>query len=130
MYIELGRIGEVSQYCPLFTYLSLTRSSLEWFPELERFYANRLAKLDRITPVTGEKAKDPVTNNSQSTKEKAATDGKDSSVDERLLEMGSVKELGEILETPAITIEVERAVLQVGQKLKAAREESSETKNQ
>lgn len=80
--------------------------------------------------MTGENAKDPVTNNSQSTKEKAATDGKDSSVDERLLEMGSGKELGEILETPAITIEVERAVLQVGQKLKAAREESSETKNQ
>ena len=35
-----------------------------------------------------------------------------------LLEMKDGEELGKILETPAIAIEVERAVLQVGQKLK------------
>lgn len=47
-----------------------------------------------------------------------------------LLEMKDGEELGKILETPAIAIEVERAVLQVGQKLKLDEEKRQGTKSQ
>lgn len=100
------------------------------FPELERFYTDRLARLNQSAPVTGKKTKDTSTNIAENKQRNDDPNGNDPTDERLLLEMESGKELGKILETPAIAIEVERAVLQVGQKLKSAKEESSERKNQ
>jgi hypothetical protein len=99
------------------------------FPELEIFYAARLLK----NGVPGHKTKDNETTEGTNTNnERDTSSPKDeASTEERLLlEMKDGEELGKILETPAIAIEVERAVLQVGQKLKLDKEQRQEKKTQ
>ncbi|EED21568.1 conserved hypothetical protein [Talaromyces stipitatus ATCC 10500] len=100
------------------------------FPELENFYATRLSK----NGVPAYQEKDNINNSNEHTNKDAETNTStskaDAPTDERLLlEMKDGKELGEILETPAIAIEVERAVLQVGQKLKLEEEKRKEKKS-
>lgn len=94
------------------------------FPELESFYATRLLK----NGVPGRQTKD---NSNDATKDINKSTENEAPTEERLLlEMKDGDELGKILETPAIAIEVERAVLQVGQKLKLDEEKRREKKNQ
>jgi hypothetical protein len=94
------------------------------FPELESFYATRFLK----NGVPGHQTKD---NSNDSTKDINKSTEKEAPTEELLLlEMKDGDELGKILETPAIAIEVERAVLQVGQKLKLDEEKRREKKNQ
>lgn len=61
-------------------------------------------------------------------KETAAPKDEAAAEERLLLEVKDGEELGKILETPAIAIEVERAVLQVGQKLKLDEEKRQEKK--
>lgn len=59
-------------------------------------------------------------------KESSTPKNEDPNTERLLLSKEDGQELGKILETPAIAIEVERAVLQIGQKLKKAEEEAGE----
>lgn len=97
--------------------LDLNLISPHAFPELENFYATRLQK----NGVPGHQMKSSNTTKGTNTNdEKTASTPQDEApaAERLLLEMKDGEELGKILETPAIAIEVERAVLQVGQKLK------------
>lgn len=101
------------------------------FPELESFYATRLTR----NGVPGHRTKgisNMATEDTHTDNEKATSTPKaEAPAEERLLlEMKDGEELGKILETPAIAIEVERAVMQVGQKLKLEEESRHEKKSQ
>lgn len=105
--------------------LDLNLISPHAFPELESFYATRLLK----NGVPGHQTKsNMVTKDTNKLTEKETAAPKDEAAAEErlLLEMKDGEELGKILETPAIAIEVERAVLQVGQKLKLNEEKRQE----
>lgn len=99
------------------------------FPELEIFYATRLSKNGVPGHQTNGNEMTEDTNKHTET-EIAALKDKAAAEERLLLEMRDGEELGKILETPAIAIEVERAVLQVGQKLKLDEEKRQEKKAQ
>lgn len=96
--------------------LDLNLINLHAFPELENFYSSRIAKAKsaKKNGKVYESKEEPVTKND-----------KESSHEQLLLAMEDGQELGKILETPGIAIEVERAVLQVGQKLNGDEEKDT-----
>lgn len=82
-------------------------------PELEYFYSRRLIRARQ---------------DSKNEKSTVTTRGDEDTEERLLLEASDGKELGEILGAPEIAIEVERAVIQIRQKLHSAQDPSGQGK--
>ena len=111
LYIDINIAWSGSKH--LIHLLDLNKINLHPFPELEAFYSRQLLKANVPSASATPNEKEDINNEKPS----PSSSSSEEEPERLLLATEDGQELGKILETPGIAIEVERAVVQIGHKL-------------